>query len=86
MADYFLVAWDIVRFAREQGIRHTGRGSAADLAVVYCLYITNVDAIGRELLFERFLSLERAQQPDIDVDFDARYRDDISRYRWRRKA
>jgi error-prone DNA polymerase len=80
VADYFLVAWDIVRFAREQGIRHTGRGSAADSAVVYCLYITNVDAISRGLLFERFLSLERAQQPDIDIDFDARYRDDIARY------
>ncbi|MGI6081267.1 MAG: DNA polymerase III subunit alpha [Limnochordia bacterium] len=80
VADYFLVAWDVARFARERGICYAGRGSAADSAVVYCLYITNVDAISRGLLFERFLSLERAQQPDIDIDFDARYRDDIARY------
>lgn len=78
--DYFLVAWDIVRFAKGEGIRFAGRGSAADSAVVYCLFITDVDPIQRGLIFERFLSLERAQKPDIDVDFDARRRDEVKRY------
>ncbi len=78
--DYFLLVWDVVRFARARGIRYSGRGSAADSAVAYCLGITEVDAIRRGLLFERFLSLERAEKPDIDVDFDARYRDDVSAY------
>jgi len=78
--DYFLVVWDVVRFARHKGIRYAGRGSAADSAVAYCLGITEVDSIERGLLFERFLSLERAQKPDIDLDFDARYRDDIASY------
>ena len=78
--DYFLVMWDIACFAKERGIRCAGRGSAADSAVVYCLGITEVDAIARGLLFERFLSLERAQKPDIDIDFDARYRDEVAKY------
>lgn len=78
--DYFLAVWDIARFAREKGIRYAGRGSAADSAVVYCLQITDVDSIARGLLFERFLSLERAQKPDIDIDFDARYRDIVADY------
>ncbi|MGQ9524106.1 MAG: DNA polymerase III subunit alpha, partial [Armatimonadota bacterium] len=78
--EYFLVVWDVVRFARSKGIRYAGRGSAADSAVAYCLGITDVDSIRRGLLFERFLSLERAQKPDIDIDFDARYRDEVTRY------
>lgn len=82
--DYFLIAWDAVRWAARQGIRHAGRGSAADSAVAYCLGITEVDAIGRGLLFERFLSLERAGAPDIDIDFDARRRDEVSAYVCRR--
>jgi len=73
-ADYFLAVWDLVQYAQKHGIRYAGRGSAADSVVVYCLGITNVDAFARGLLFERFLSLERAQKPDIDIDFDARYR------------
>lgn len=81
--DYFLVVWDIARYAKELSIRYAGRGSAADSAVAYCLFITSVDSIGRGLLFERFLSLERAQNPDIDIDFDARYRDDIIDYVYR---
>ena len=80
VADYFLVVWDVVRFANAKGIRYAGRGSAADSAVAYCLGITEVDAIARGLLFERFLSLERAQKPDIDIDFDARYRDLVADY------
>ncbi|MGI6037289.1 MAG: DNA polymerase III subunit alpha [Limnochordia bacterium] len=80
VADYFLIVWDVAQYARREGIRYSGRGSAADSAVAYCLGITDVDAIGRGLLFERFLSLERAQTPDIDLDFDARYRDQIADY------
>ncbi|EJY55266.1 DNA polymerase III, alpha subunit [Alicyclobacillus hesperidum URH17-3-68] len=78
--DYFLVVWDIVRFARSRGIRCAGRGSAADSAVAYCLYITDVDAVGRGLLFERFMSLERAERPDIDIDFASDRRDEVIDY------
>ncbi len=80
VADYFLTVWDLVQYAQKQNIRYAGRGSAADSVVVYCLEITNVDAFTRGLLFERFLSLERAQKPDIDIDFDARYRDQMAEY------
>ncbi|MCY0874736.1 MAG: DNA polymerase III subunit alpha [Firmicutes bacterium] len=79
-AEYFLVVWDIVRFARRRGIRCAGRGSAADSAAAYCLYITDVDAAGRGLLFERFMSIERSERPDIDIDFDARRRDEVIAY------
>ncbi len=65
---YFLIVWDIVRFCREQGILAQGRGSAANSAVCYALGITAVDAVGMELLFERFLSEERGEWPDIDID------------------
>ncbi|MCF8565266.1 DNA polymerase III subunit alpha [Alicyclobacillus tolerans] len=82
--DYFLVVWDIVRFARERRIRCAGRGSAADSAVAYCLYITDVDAAGRNLLFERFMSLERAEKPDIDIDFDSTRRDEVMEYVYRK--
>lgn len=78
--DYFLVVWDIVHYARRRRIRCAGRGSAADSAVAYCLYITDVDAAGRGLLFERFMSLERAEKPDIDVDFDSARRDEVIDY------
>ena len=78
--DYFLVVWDIVNFARSRRIRCAGRGSAADSAVAFCLYITDVDAAGRGLLFERFMSLERAEKPDIDIDFDSTRRDEVIEY------
>jgi error-prone DNA polymerase len=65
---YFLIVWDIARFARERGILCQGRGSAANSAVCYALGITAVDAVGMELLFERFLSEERGEWPDIDLD------------------
>ena len=84
VADYFLAVWDLVQYAQKQNIRYAGRGSAADSVVVYCLEITNVDAFSRGLLFERFLSLERAQKPDIDIDFDARYRDQVAEYVYQR--
>ncbi len=68
LAGYFLIVWDIARFAREQRILCQGRGSAANSAVCYALEITAVDPIGMELLFERFLSEERGEWPDIDLD------------------
>src|SRR5579883_2151583 len=68
LAGYFLIVWDIVRFCRQQGILVQGRGSAANSAVCYSLGITAVDPIGMELLFERFLSEERGEWPDIDLD------------------
>ena len=83
-ADYFLAVWDLVQYAQKQNIRYAGRGSAADSVVGYCLEITNVDAFSRGLLFERFLSLERAQKPDIDIDFDARCRDQVAEYVYKR--
>ncbi|MGB9511758.1 MAG: error-prone DNA polymerase, partial [Candidatus Acidiferrum sp.] len=68
LAGYFLIVWDMVRFCREQGILVQGRGSAANSAVCYSLGITAVDPVGMELLFERFLSAERDDWPDIDLD------------------
>ena len=68
LAGYFLIVWDLVRFCREQNILMQGRGSAANSAVCYSLGITAVDAVGMELLFERFLSEERGEWPDIDLD------------------
>jgi error-prone DNA polymerase len=65
---YFLIVWDIVRFCREQGILVQGRGSAANSAVCYSLGITAVDPVGMDMLFERFLSEERGEWPDIDLD------------------
>ena len=68
LAGYFLIVWDLVRFANERGILVQGRGSAANSAVCYALSITSVDPVGLKLLFERFLSEERDELPDIDLD------------------
>ncbi len=68
LGGYFLIVWDIVRFCREQSILAQGRGSAANSAVCYSLGITAVDPVGMDLLFERFLSEERGEWPDIDID------------------
>jgi len=68
LAGYFLIVWDIIRFCREQKILVQGRGSAANSAVCYSLGITAVDPVGMKLLFERFLSEERGEWPDIDLD------------------
>jgi error-prone DNA polymerase len=68
LAGYFLIVWDLVRYCREQNILAQGRGSAANSAVCYALGITAVDPISMELLFERFLSEERGEWPDIDID------------------
>ncbi len=80
-AAYFLVVWDLIRFARDTGIRvGPGRGSAAGCCVAYCLRIVDLDPIRYDLLFERFLNPGRQQMPDIDMDFDERYRADVMRY------
>ncbi len=80
-ASYFLITWDLIRYARDEGIRvGPGRGSAAGCAVAYCLLITNLDPIKYDLLFERFLNPSRISMPDIDMDFDSRYRDQMIRY------
>lgn len=79
-ADYFLVVWDLVQYAQKEGIRCAGRGSAADSLVAYCLNITEVDSLKRGLLFERFLNPERLGMPDIDIDFESRYRDQVIQY------
>ena len=68
LAGYFLIVWDLVRYCREEKVLVQGRGSAANSAVCYALGITAVDAVGMELLFERFLSEERGEWPDIDLD------------------
>jgi error-prone DNA polymerase len=68
LAGYFLIVWDIINFCRQQGILAQGRGSAANSAVCYSLGITAVDPVGMDLLFERFLSEERGEWPDIDLD------------------
>jgi DNA polymerase-3 subunit alpha len=78
---YFLVVWDLIRHARESGIRvGPGRGSAAGCCVAYCLRIVDLDPIRYDLLFERFLNPGRKQMPDIDMDFDERFRGEMIRY------
>jgi len=78
---YFLIVWDFIRFAREQGIPvGPGRGSSAGSLVAYCLRITNVDPIEFDLIFERFLNPERVSLPDIDIDFCERRRGEVIDY------
>ncbi len=79
-APYFLTVHDLVRFARSRGILCQGRGSAANSAVCYCLGITAVDPERVELLFERFISAERDEPPDIDVDFEHERREEVIQY------
>ena len=77
---YFLTVHDIVRYAREQKILCQGRGSAANSAVCYCLHVTEVDPARANLLFERFISKERKEPPDIDVDFEHERREEVIQY------
>ncbi|GAA6138498.1 error-prone DNA polymerase [Arenicella sp. 4NH20-0111] len=77
---YFLTVHDIVAFARSKGILCQGRGSAANSAVCYCLFITSVDPSKSRLLFERFISKERNEPPDIDVDFESQRREEVIQY------
>jgi error-prone DNA polymerase len=79
-APYFLTVYDIVRFARSQGILCQGRGSAANSAVCFCLGVTEVDPERADLLFERFISPERREPPDIDVDFEHERREEVIQY------
>ncbi|MHB8876489.1 MAG: error-prone DNA polymerase [Myxococcaceae bacterium] len=79
-AGYFLAIWDIVRFAREKGILCQGRGSAANSAVCYALQVTAIDPVRMGLLFERFISNERKEPPDIDVDFEHERREEVLQY------
>jgi len=79
--DYFLIVWDFIRFAHENGIvTGPGRGSAAGSLVAYVLKITDVDPLKHKLLFERFLNPERVTMPDIDIDFSDERRDEVIRY------
>ena len=77
---YFLTVWDLVRFARSRGILCQGRGSAANSAVCYCLGVTSVDPERADVLFERFVSKERGEAPDIDVDFEHERREEVLQY------
>jgi error-prone DNA polymerase len=77
---YFLTVWDVVRFARSRGILCQGRGSAANSAVCFCLGVTSVDPDRIDVLFERFVSKERNEAPDIDVDFEHERREEVLQY------
>ncbi|UCE60650.1 MAG: error-prone DNA polymerase [Phycisphaerales bacterium] len=81
---YFLTVWDIVKFARSRGILCQGRGSAANSAVCYCLGITSVNPDRIDILFERFVSAERNEPPDIDVDFEHERREEVFQYIYNR--
>ena len=81
---YFLTVWDLVEFARSRNILCQGRGSAANSAVCYCLGITAVDPARADVLFERFMSRERAEAPDIDVDFEHERREEVMQYVYRK--
>jgi error-prone DNA polymerase len=84
LAGYFLIVWDIVQKAAELGVLCQGRGSAANSAVCYALGITAVDPIGMKLLFERFMSEERREIPDIDIDFAHQNREQVIQYVYER--
>ncbi|MBU2626228.1 MAG: error-prone DNA polymerase, partial [candidate division Zixibacteria bacterium] len=80
LSGYFLIVWDIARFCRDNGILCQGRGSAANSAVCYCLGITSVDPVNLKLLFERFISEERREAPDIDIDIANNRREEVIQY------
>ena len=81
---YFLIAWDIVRFAISQGFYHVGRGSGANSVVAYCLRITDVDPIELDLYFERFLNPKRSSPPDFDLDFSWKERNRVIEHIFKR--
>jgi DNA polymerase III alpha subunit len=83
LAEFFLIVWDLMEFARRRGIIGQGRGSAGDSIVAYCLGITKVDPIEHKLLFERFINEARAL-PDIDIDFDVNRREEVIQYLYTR--
>ncbi|MBV6472302.1 MAG: Error-prone DNA polymerase [Saprospiraceae bacterium] len=77
---YFLITWDIVRYAQSAGYYHVGRGSGANSIVAFCLYITDVDPLELDLYFERFINPHRSSPPDFDIDFSWSERDDVTEY------
>jgi DNA polymerase-3 subunit alpha len=77
---YFLITWDMIRYAKGRGFYHVGRGSGANSLVAYCLQITDVDPIELDLYFERFLNPQRRSPPDFDIDFSHRDRDEVIDY------
>jgi error-prone DNA polymerase len=81
---YYLITWDMIRYAHSRGFYHVGRGSGANSIVAYCLKITDVDPIELELYFERFLNPHRTSPPDFDIDFSHRDRDEIIDYMMKR--
>ncbi len=80
LAEFFLICWDLMRFAREQGIPAQGRGSAASSIVAYTLGISRVEPIGHNLLFERFINEGRTTYPDVDIDFSSARREEVIQY------
>jgi len=80
---YYLIAYDLIRFAKDRGFEYVGRGSGANSVVAYCLGITNVDPIELDLYFERFLNVERSSPPDFDLDFSWDNRDEVYDYLFR---
>ncbi|RMF27381.1 MAG: PHP domain-containing protein, partial [Bacteroidetes bacterium] len=81
---YFLIAWDVVRYAQNAGYHHVGRGSGANSIVAFCLGITDVDPLELDLYFERFINPHRASPPDFDIDFSWDERDDVVDYIFKR--
>jgi len=79
-ASYFLINWDIIKYAQSQGYYYVGRGSGANSIVAYLLRITDVDPVELDLYFERFINIHRSNAPDFDIDFSWTDRDDITRY------
>jgi error-prone DNA polymerase len=84
LAEFFLITWDIMRFAREHRIPGQGRGSAADSIVAYLLDVTRVDPVAHDLLFERFLHEDHQGTPDIDIDFSTEHREQVLQYVYER--
>ncbi len=81
---YFLITWDIVRYAHSMGYHHVGRGSGANSIVAFCLHITDVDPLELDLYFERFINPYRSSPPDFDIDFSWDERDDVTDYIFKR--
>ncbi|MES2211272.1 MAG: PHP domain-containing protein, partial [Chloroflexota bacterium] len=84
LAEFFLICWDLMRFAKERGIPAQGRGSAADSIIAYALGITRVDPIRHNLLFERFINEGRTTYPDVDIDFSSERREEVIQYVYQR--
>ncbi|MCL4107774.1 UNVERIFIED_CONTAM: hypothetical protein GTU68_027159 [Idotea baltica] len=83
-SSYFLITWDIIRYAHSSGYHHVGRGSGANSIVAYNLYITDVDPLELDLYFERFINPHRSSPPDFDIDFSWDERDDVTDYIFKR--